>query len=139
MWIARRDILLSCMVVATLLASDVRAHADTPAERWEYGELRHHERSGTVVEPEKKFMSSIEWTSAEGFVRGYGWERMGDVLKSPVVNADEPRVEKKDVSESLHRIRVLNHLGRQGWEMISTSTSDERGSSIWTFKRLIRE
>jgi hypothetical protein len=115
------------------------AQAAKPVEKWEYGELHHYERSGSSAGPDKIFESSIDWISREGFVRSYGWTAMADKLKAPELKKDvikhaDKDTEKKEL-EGVHRLRCLNHLGDQGWELVSHERNNDNGESLWVFKR----
>ena len=59
------------------------------------------------------------------------WEEMAQKLKAP-----DP---KKEATETSHRVRVLNQLGSQGWELVSNSSpaSSFGGTTSWTFKRKV--
>ena len=135
MWIFK-TITFGCLLV--LVSIPAIAQAGKSAQKWEYGELRHHERAGTFVAPNKEvFIPAVEWISGHGFVRGYGWEGMADKLKAPALKKDAIKDAKKDVVEAIQRVRVLNHLGAQGWEMISYERNQQTGMSLWIFKRRI--
>ena len=55
------------------------------------------------------------------------WEELGDKLKAPAA--------KKDAKDAAQRLRVLNHLGRQGWELVGRDKGDVAAITVWTFKR----
>jgi hypothetical protein len=112
------------------------AQEGKPAEKWEYGELRHYERAGTSANLDNVFRSAIDWISAEGFVRSYGWPAMADKLKAPELKRDLVKNAEKDELEAIHRLRFLNHLGDQGWELVAHQRN-ERGESLWIFKRRV--
>jgi len=56
------------------------------------------------------------------------WEDLAAKLKAPEAKSGATTV-------AAHRLRVLNHLGSQGWELISAGT----GSTLspWVFKRKV--
>jgi hypothetical protein len=137
MTIVRTTLSAACLLVLLAFPSSAFPLADKPADKWEYAELRHHERAGTRIGPDKVFTSAIEWINGEGIIRGYGWEGMADKLKAPPLKKDALKNAKKEVIEAVQRYRVLNHLGNQGWEMISHERTEKSGITLWTFKRCV--
>lgn len=83
------------------------------APRWEYGTYIEHEGSHRWQQPGQ----DIEATSTKTFLR-----RMG----MPATVEVDPPVETLGNT-------LLNHLGAQGWELVTTAT-DSRRSTYW-FKR----
>jgi hypothetical protein len=137
MTIIRMTLTSAWLLVLLAFPWSAFAQAGKSSEKWEYAELRHHERSGATIGPDKVFTSAIEWISGEGFVRGYGWEGMADKLKAPALKQDALKDAKKEEIEAVLRYRVLNHLGDQGWEMISRERIETRGITLWIFKRRV--
>lgn len=95
------------------------AQSGKAAEKREYAELHHHVRAN----PDKLFESAIDWISSEGFVRKYGWLAMAENLKAPELKKDviaKPiEGDETIVRDGVHRVRCLNRLGDQGWELVS--------------------
>jgi hypothetical protein len=96
------------------------------AEKWEYAELRHSSHAGA---------SSIRWISADGYMSVEGWGVVIEKLKAPPVKKELLRGVEDLVARQIQRIHVLNHLGRQGWEMVAYKT--EGTQSTWVFKRRV--
>ncbi len=130
----------ACTLVLCLSPCLTFAQSDKLADKWEYGELHFYENAGSSDNPDHVFRSAVDWISGEGFVRGYGWQGMADKLNAPALKKDllkitEKGTDKKEL-EGLHRLRLLNHLGFQGWELASYQR-DERFDSHWIFKRRV--
>jgi len=88
-----------------------------------------------MVGPDAK--KQILWISAEGLVRGFGWEAMAEQLKMPALKKDALKDVKKYDVDAIQRLRILNHLGGQGWEIISYARNEKDGSTLWLFKRRV--
>lgn len=125
-----------CFVVFNAILSASAVLADSPAEAWEYGELRHYERRGTSIGPDKSFAPEVNWLSGDGFVQVYGWDALADKLNAAKLKNDVPKDAKPDEVESLARIRLLNHFGSAGWQLVSHERTDN-GNSLWIFKRRV--
>jgi hypothetical protein len=66
----------------------------------------------------------VRWVTADGEIDAASWEDLAGKLKAPAA--------KPGATPLAHKLRVLNHLGSQGWELVSTGTSTTSG---WIFKR----
>jgi hypothetical protein len=77
---------------------------------------------GVPVQPRVR-VATIRWITAAGEVEATSWQELAEKLKLPPARSGV-------VTAAGHRLRVLNHLGGQGWEMVGGS-----GTAIWTFKR----
>jgi hypothetical protein len=64
-------------------------------------------------------------------VEASGWEDLATKIKAPAA--------KKGATPDAHRMKVLNHLGRQGWELVSHHKLDGNGTAVWTFKRRVKK
>jgi hypothetical protein len=71
---------------------------------------------------------AIVWTTSEEEVKAEGWENLADKLKAPAP--------KKEGSETVHKLRVLDRLGSDGWEVTEhTEKQDFAATAVWRFKR----
>lgn len=129
MWISRGAASLSCLLVVATLLWSAAAQAGEPVEKWEYGELRNFPGTNAT-------RSSVSWLTAEGLVRGYEWEGIADKLKAPALKKDAERDADEWFVGVAQRLRTLNYLGEQGWEMIWQERIGA-GSSLWIFKRRV--
>lgn len=66
----------------------------------------------------------VRWVTGDGEVEATSWEELASKLKAPEA--------KGTLSVAGHKVRVLNHLGNQGWELVSAGTGS---TSPWVFKR----
>jgi hypothetical protein len=71
---------------------------------------------------------TIRWITGDDEVGATSWEDLGTKLKAPAA--------KKGASEAVRKLKVLNFLGKQGWELVS---QQEAASSVWTFKRKVKK
>jgi hypothetical protein len=67
----------------------------------------------------------VRWITAAGEVDATSWEELAEKLKLPPARSGV-------VTPATQRLRVLNHLGAQGWEMVNGGTAS---SSV--FKRRV--
>lgn len=75
-----------------------------------------------------RVVGSIKWTTAEEEIEVQEWSDLADKLKAPAP--------KKESPQGVHRLRVLNKLSADGWEL-DQSFSDFRSAATtsWTFRR----
>ena len=87
--------------------------------KWQYAELSYlyipaqpggTAADGTVV-PGKPAAEVVRWVTAEGEVEARGWGDLAERLTA--------RGSKWDGSAAYQRVQMLNHLGSQGWELVS--------------------
>ena len=71
----------------------------------------------------------LRWTTGEEEVEVSEWSELADKLKAPAP--------KKESSENVHRLRVLNKLSANGWEMLDRSLGATPGTagSGFSFRR----
>jgi hypothetical protein len=67
----------------------------------------------------------VRWITAAGEVDATSWEELAEKLKLQPAKSGV-------VTPAAHRLRVLNHLGGQGWEMVNGGSA-----SSCTFKRRV--
>lgn len=134
-------LMLVCLV-GVLVAAEPEP-APKAGERWEYAELYYSSAAtkgrgqaggpggaggvggpggaGGVVMP-KRLASSVRWVTEAGDLEAANWDDLATKLKMPAV---------KDATAAALKVKVLNHLGRQGWELVSSTTT------VMTFKRRV--
>ena len=92
------------------------ALGDKPV-KWEYAELN-------IQRGLQRFVTGDEEINARS------WEELADKLKAPTP--------KKEGTPSVHKLRVLNRLGADGWELAEhLGTDGTTGMATWTFKRRV--
>lgn len=64
---------------------------------------------------------TARWATAEGETEADSWEALAAKLKAPAA--------AKGAKVAAHRLKLLNHLGSQGWELVSSN------GNLMTFKR----
>lgn len=140
-----RAILLSLLLLASgQLSLAAPAPTDKP-DTWEYAELVAGPRrlmappdggGPVVVAP-----PNIRWTTGKQEITTAGWSEMSTKLKAPAID--------KNDSLSLQKIKFLNYLGSERWELVShhsgnSSPNAGRGArpggevESWLFKRRAR-
>jgi hypothetical protein len=145
--------LFALAALAAACALDLPSYAaPAPSDkpRWEYAELHYRPPAPTFgkgaidgqVEPPAVRPASIRWVTGDGEVDGKSWEDLGSKLKAP-----QPT---KEASADARRVQLLNHLGSEGWELVSqaggfgpttttkgTSTRTSGTAGTWLFKRRV--
>jgi hypothetical protein len=136
-----------CLAALAVAADDKKAEKPEPArkgDRWEYAELHYSPATRTIKGgvrggaggggfggggpggggPAAAVMTkaTARWITADGETEGEGWDGLAAKLKAPAAG--------KDAKPAAHKVKLLNHLGREGWELVSTSDG-----TVWTFKR----
>src|SRR5262249_39314789 len=69
---------------------------------------------------------TVRWVTGDAEVAAASWEELATKLKAPDAKVGTTAV--------VHKLRVLNHLGSQGWELVSAGTST---AIPWVFKRRV--
>ena len=83
---------------------------------------------GAVVRPAQ---TTVTWITSDGEVEATGWEELGKKLKAPAA--------RKGATDTTRKLRVLNRLGADGWEMVAHRPSESRsGDEVWLFKRRVK-
>jgi hypothetical protein len=71
---------------------------------------------------------SVRWATAEAEAEGTDWADLGDKLKAPAA--------KKDAAAVALKLRVLDRLGADGWEVYAQAGSDATANyATWSLKR----
>jgi hypothetical protein len=65
--------------------------------------------------------TTVRWVTGEGETEADGWEGLATKMKAPAA--------AKGATPVAHKLKLLNHLGAQGWELVSSTTT------VMTFKR----
>jgi hypothetical protein len=64
---------------------------------------------------------SVRWVTGDGETEADDWAALAGKLKAPAA--------AKGANAAAHRVKLLNHLGSQGWELVSSN------GNLMTFKR----
>src|SRR5262245_46331878 len=71
----------------------------------------------------------VKWITADEEIDADEWDDLANKLKAPAPKKDGG-------SATQHKLRVLNRLSADGWELIEHTGSDgTTGTANWTFKR----
>jgi hypothetical protein len=134
------------LILAALIPAQFAASAEPepepaprPAARWQYAELRQ-QQSAVVIAPDgtrTQGKPAFSWSTSSAKVSADGWDEMAKKLKAPA--AKDP--------EANHRLRVMDALGAQGWELVSVeppaaaarAAAGVRGGTMWLFKRRLEK
>jgi hypothetical protein len=76
--------------------------------------------------PATGFQTTIKWTTGEEELVVKDWDELGEELKAP-----SP---KKESPQTVHKLRVLNKLSADGWELLDRPQADAM-NGVWTFRR----
>jgi hypothetical protein len=117
-----RILSLTTLLLAAALSSAAPALAEKPP-RWEYAELTFRNVAGRPkgVDADGNEVAAvppsmlIKWVSGAGEMTVKSWEELAQKLKLPDV--------KTDGSAALQKIRMLNALGGEGWELMEQQQS----------------
>ncbi|HEX3151905.1 MAG TPA: hypothetical protein VHR66_27785 [Gemmataceae bacterium] len=135
-------ILALALIAFELPTSAAPALGDKPV-KWEYCELQ---MTRSLVRPAPLGVAggaapvpaaiefTIRFTTGDEEITVKTWEELADKLKAPAP--------KKEATENVHRLRVWNRLGAEGWEYLEhtgpTSTAVTlAGTGTWIFKRRV--
>jgi hypothetical protein len=110
-------------VLLALLVSFAAAEEEKPeparkGERWEYGEL-HFRRS--------KKTGYAKAVTSRSTVEAPDWEGLAAKLKAPAA--------AKDADDTAQRLRVMDAVGDQGWELVGNRSNEESLFEFRSFKR----
>jgi hypothetical protein len=108
------------------------------AERWEFCEVTFTPpgrnfgaiaiQGGNIVPPPQPPVQGVAraaWVTGEEEIEGGSWEELATKLKIEGAKTD---------SAAVYKMRVLNHLGNKGWEMVSAAQpTTPLGSTVTTF------
>jgi hypothetical protein len=114
------------------------ALGDKPA-KWEYAELNvtRTTNAGLLIRPVQPGGAApapapvevtIRFATGDEEVTAKSWEELAEKLKTAAA--------KKEGTPTVHKLRVLNKLGADGWELAEhTGTDGTAGTANWVFKR----
>jgi len=120
------------------LASAAPALGDKPV-RYEYAELQYSHIFRAAGQPGAAGAKgvplvpqlSIKWITADEEIEGTEWDDLANKLKAPAPKKD-------GTSVTQHKLRVLNRLGTDGWEIVEhTGTDGTSGRAAWFFRRRV--
>lgn len=90
-----------------------------PADKWEYAAVSEQDE--------------VTWSGPGQAVTALNWYELADKLGAPG--------RKQGQVPATVRVLVLNHLGSQGWELVTHAatpdTDRRRGSNVYTLKRRV--
>lgn len=127
------------LLISVILAAAAPAPepAVKGADKWEYCEIQAREtaaeKGGVAGAGQPLVPWTVRWITAGDMVETLGWEDMATMMKAP------PPA-KKDAPPLTHKMRVMNYLGSEGWEMVSYHKPAGAGAaavSVWIFKRKV--
>jgi hypothetical protein len=81
-----------------------------------------------VGRPGQFGQATIQWTTGEEELAFKEWEELADRLKAAPA--------KKESPATVHKLRVLNKLSADGWEILDRPAA-EASSGLWTFRRRV--
>jgi hypothetical protein len=111
------------------------ALGDKPV-RYEYAELKHERARPPKVAPVQPGDApvaryAVHWITADEDIEAGSWEDLANKLKAPAPKKDGGSVIQ-------HKLRVLNRLSADGWELIEHQGTDgTTGTAAWVFKRRV--
>jgi len=138
---ARRWAVMAALISATLVAAaDPEPEPGVrPEGRWQYAELHQRETPARMMDDGSVIEGKVitTWSTSAAKVSGDGWEDMAKKLKAPA---------PAKAAEVNHKLRVMDQLGAQGWELVSVElpaprtaavrgAASARPSTTWLFKR----
>jgi hypothetical protein len=71
----------------------------------------------------------LRYVTEAAEVEAPSWEELASKLKAPAPKAK--------ATEAMQKLRVLNHLGRGGWELTGHNRDSSSAADVWTFKRKV--
>jgi hypothetical protein len=111
------------------------ALGDKPA-RYEYAELKYTTFRAPAVQPGGGPRVgvphvTIKWITADEEIDATEWEDLANKLKAPAAKKDGGSVTQ-------HKLRVLNRLSADGWEIVEhTGTDGTAGIASWVLRRRV--
>jgi hypothetical protein len=134
-------LILAAVVALGLLVSRgpaAPALPDKPA-KWEYAELTYSRAAaalaggggpaprivGPGAAPPAVAQTTVWWITADEEIEATDWKSLADKLRAPAA--------KNDGSPTMHRLRVLNRLSADAWEVYEHTSVNN-----WTFRRRVQ-
>src|SRR5215213_8280619 len=135
-----RSLALLVLSLSAALAPAAPALGDKPV-RYEYAELQCSHFFRAVGQPlppgapggkggvARVPQVSVKWITADEEIEGTEWDDLANKLKAPAPKRDGASVIQ-------HKLRVLNRLSADGWELIEhTGTDGTTGTAAWVLRR----
>jgi hypothetical protein len=72
---------------------------------------------------------TLQWSTGDEDVQATSWDDLATKMKIPQAT--------KDAKTPASKMKVINYLGSQGWEMVSHHEPITSGPTVWTFKRKV--
>lgn len=113
-------------------ATTAPALGDKPP-KYEYAELTFPRIPGMALRgkagPAGPAAATIRWTTGDEEIEAEEWSGLADKLKAPAP--------KKESPQNVYKLRVLNKLSADGWEMMDQSLRDTPSPAMmgWSFRR----
>jgi hypothetical protein len=85
--------------------------------------------AGGMAQAAKAARVMVRLVTADDEIDASSWDDLATKLKAPAA--------KKGATAASHKLRVLNHLGRQGWELVPVNDPERLASSVMLFKRKV--
>jgi hypothetical protein len=134
--------LAAAFLLVGLFATAAPAPASKPnVDRWEYCEIQTTYTVTAAAAPGAAAGGALPARAALVRVRKIAirlvvdgeeiettsWEDLAAKLKAPAAKANATAAGQK--------LRVLNHLGKEGWELVGHNRDTFSAADVWTFKR----
>jgi hypothetical protein len=102
-----------CFALALTALPAFAAPAQSDKPKWEYAELQIRTTRTPPAEGEEgpRTTTTIHWSTGSEEVEVKTLPELAEKLKGPAI--------KKDASATLQRLQLMNHLGSEGWELMS--------------------
>jgi len=134
-----RNLLTLGVFAAVMLGSQAAFAAPAPGDkpvRYDHAELRwtRYYIPAPAAPGQKAPLApnpiiSVRWTTAAEEVDTKGWEELANQLKAPAP--------KKESPATVHKLRVMNALSADGWELLDRPGPEPRDEYVWTFRRRV--
>ena len=138
-----RALLATVLATGALMGTPALVAAPAPADKspcWEYAELHVQPAAGPPRPiapalagggnpmPVAPAPVTVRWATGDEDVRADGWGQLAEKLKAPAP--------KGEATPTVHKLRVFNRLGADGWELAQhTGTDGMVGTATWIFRR----
>jgi hypothetical protein len=138
----KKLVILFSVTVAVALGSLVSHGPAAPALgekpiRWEFAELRYYRGlranpafAGQPGVPVNIPQVIARFTTADDEIEANEWDDLAKKLNAPAP--------KKEVTTTVHKLRVLKQLSADGWEVVDRSvTGATPGTDSWSLRRRV--
>jgi hypothetical protein len=126
-----RTLSLTVLLLLAALSPAAPALAEKPV-RYEYAELRYSRYSQAQpgmpgAPPQVVTKIDIRWATGDEEIQAESWDDLARKLK-----AAEP---KREATATVHKMRVLNRLSADGWEIVERPVLEAGGTGTWQYRR----